>query len=66
MGEPVTPDSAKRAGLTSTSIPVPGIGASVQLNSWFSLTSRTDWMTLDVCFGAAKCDGSAGILIKSE
>lgn len=65
MGEPVLPESAGRAGLTSSSIAVPGLGVSVQLNSWFSLAGRNDWMTMDVCFGAAKCDGTAGILIKS-
>lgn len=66
IGEPVSPESAGRAGLSSSSVAIPGVGVSIQMNSWFSLASRTDWMTLDVVFGAAKCDGSAGIIIKSS
>ena len=65
-GVPVVADSAYRAGLQSSNFTVPGIGLSVQMNSWYSFAARNDWMTLDVVFGAAKNDGTAAVLIKSS
>lgn len=64
-GVPAVPESAGRAGLSSSTFTVPGLEMSVQSNSWFSLNDRIDWMTFDVVFGAAKNDGTAAVLIKS-
>lgn len=64
-GLPALPETANAAGLNVNTFTVPGIGLSVHQCSWFSPSSRTDWMTLDVVFGAAKNDGSAAVLIKS-
>lgn len=64
-GVPAVPESAGRAGLATNTFTVPGIELSVQSNSWFALAGRVDWMTFDVVFGAAKNDGTAGVLIKS-
>jgi ATP-dependent Clp endopeptidase proteolytic subunit ClpP len=64
-GLPLLPESAGRAGLRESTFVVPGIGLSVALCEWFSLSSRTDWATLDLTIGAAVDDASAGVLVKS-
>lgn len=62
---PILPTSIQRAGLQSTSIVLPGIGMAVQFNEWASTSTRLDWFTFDIAFGAAVDDATAGILIKS-
>lgn len=46
-------------------ITVPDLGVSVQLNTWGSLASRAAWFSLDVMFGAALGDNTAGAHVKS-
>lgn len=62
---PILPTSIQRAGLQSTMITLPGIGMAVQFNEWASTSTRLDWFTFDIAFGAAVDDGTAGILIKA-
>ena len=51
--------------LTQTTVTVPGLNVSVILSEWFSNISRTSWWTVDIMFGAALGDATAGFLIKS-
>lgn len=54
-----------RSRLTSqTNLELP-FGLNVQMNSWVDLNTRTDYITLDVMFGAAVADGAAAVLILS-
>ncbi len=46
-------------------ITIPGIGLSVQLNSWFSTKSRSQWASYDIMFGAAAGLSDAAVLIKA-
>lgn len=46
-------------------ITIPGLNLSVQWNYWGSTSSRNDWMSLDVMFGAGVLDPTAGRLITS-
>ena len=49
----------------SRTITLPDLGLSVQLNTWGSLSSRSAWASLDVMFGAALGDNTAGAHVKS-
>lgn len=49
----------------SRTVTIPDLGISVQLNTWGSLSSRSAWFSLDVMFGAALGDNTAGAHIKS-
>lgn len=51
--------------LTRQSIELPGLGIQVAYHVWFALSTRTLWASYDLMLGAAACDTSAGILIKS-
>lgn len=51
--------------LTQSVFTVPEIGISVAVHTWFSLASRTSWMSYDVMFGAEEIDTTAGIIIKA-
>lgn len=44
---------------------LPDLGLTVQLNTWGSLASRSAWASLDVMFGSALGDNTAGAHIKS-
>lgn len=46
-------------------ITLPDLGLVVQLNTWGSLSSRSAWASIDVMFGAALGDNTAGAHIKS-
>jgi hypothetical protein len=46
-------------------ITLPDLGISVQLNTWGSLSSRAAWASLDIMFGAALGDNTAGAHVKS-
>jgi hypothetical protein len=46
-------------------ITLPDLGLSVQLNTWGSLSSRSAWASVDVMFGAALGDNTAGAHVKS-
>jgi len=49
----------------SRTITLPDLGISVQLNTWGSLSSRSAWASLDVMFGAALGDNTAGAHVKT-
>lgn len=49
----------------SRTITLPDLGLSVQLNTWGSLSSRSAWASLDVMFGAALGDNTAGAHVKT-
>jgi hypothetical protein len=54
------------AGLVSRSVTIPGLGLSVQLNTWGSTKTRTQWASFDVMFGASYGgDANAGFIIRS-
>lgn len=65
IGIPATPPVAAGAGLTQSNISIPGLGAVVQMNNWFSTSSRSEWFTLDTVLGAAVLDATAGRILKS-
>jgi ATP-dependent Clp endopeptidase proteolytic subunit ClpP len=65
IGFPATSPNAANAGARESTIIVPGIDIPVLLTDWYANSSRNDWQTLDVVFGAAKADGTAGIILKS-
>lgn len=61
---PVMSESV-RSRLTRQSNLVLPFGLTVQLNEWVDVNTRTDYMSLDVMFGAAVADGAAAVLILS-
>ena len=62
---PILPTNIAAAGLRSSMIVLPGIGMAVQFNEWSSTSTRLDWFTFDIAFGANVDDGTAGILLKA-
>jgi ATP-dependent Clp endopeptidase proteolytic subunit ClpP len=63
-GLPLTPPSGIPGNTLQTgSFKVPSVELSVATNSWFNLSGRTAWMSLDSIFGAAKMDGTAGVAV---
>lgn len=64
-GTPIV-DSAVASMLAGQrSITLPDLGLTVQLNTWGSLSSRAAWASLDVMFGAALGDNTAGAHVKT-
>jgi hypothetical protein len=63
IAPPLLAPGAAAAGLTSTNITAPGIGITVQFNTWFSTDSRTPQMSYDIIFGTTVADGTAGHLV---
>lgn len=54
------------AGLSSRSVTIPGLGLTVQLNTWGSAKTRVQWASFDVMFGASYGgDSNAGFIIRS-
>jgi hypothetical protein len=51
--------------LETAELVLPGLGLPVQMSKWFSLKSRTMWMSLDTMFGAVALDTTAGIFVKA-
>lgn len=64
-GLPLVAPTAAASGLRQGSISIGNTGIVVQTNEWFSNSTRNDWFTFDIIFGAAVDDATAGILIKS-
>lgn len=64
-GLPITPPNVNGAVLQQSTIQIPGVDISVEANTWFALSSRTQWMSYDLMFGAALLDESAGVLLTS-
>ena len=58
------PLASPNRGMTTNSqvISLPGIGISVEQQEWYATSTKTDWANWEVMFGAAKGDGTAGIL----
>lgn len=64
-GLPLVPPTIPGQTLTETSAIVPGVEIAIGSYSWFSLASRTMWMSYDIMFGAQLLDETAGVIIKS-
>lgn len=47
-------------------VTLPGLALSVELQQWYSTSTKTDWANWEVMFGAAKGDPAAGCLLKSQ
>ena len=60
------PLEGKSTTLAQSEYTIPGIELTVQVNSWFSLATRTMWCSFDCMFGAALLDNTAGGLITSQ
>ena len=52
--------------LSTKTYTLPGLGLSIQLNSWYSLKTRTLWSSYDVMFGAGVLDITAAQIIVSS
>lgn len=65
-GVPITGPSAANSSLRSTVVTHPGLGLSIQLNTWYSVSSRQQWCSYDVMYGAGYGqDSNAGFVIAS-
>jgi hypothetical protein len=49
--------------MASVSFTLPGCDVAIQMNSWFSLATRTFFVSWDVIAGFAAADLTAGIII---
>ena len=65
-GLPLSPPSVPGQTLMESTFLVPGLGLSVATYSWFSLSSRTMWVSWDVMLGSQAADTSAGIFLKAS
>jgi hypothetical protein len=65
-GLPLMPPNIPGQTLQESSFTVPGVDISVATYNWFSLGTRTMWMTYDLMFGSALLDESAGVLLTSQ
>jgi len=64
-GIPLVSDAVAQRQYGSRILTLEGLGLSVQLNYWASTATRSDWASIDVMFGAALGDNTAGAHIKS-
>jgi hypothetical protein len=64
-GIPIIGAGAQSLLFDSKEILIPNLGLTVQWNHWGSTTTRADWMSFDVMFGAGVGDTSAGKLMVS-
>ena len=51
--------------VSQDTVTIPGVGLTVQVNSWVSTATRALWLSYDVMFGAAVGNASALTLLKS-
>ncbi len=65
-GLPVSLAAQGAQNITETTFALPGIGLTIAVYSWFSLSSRTLWASYDVMLGAAALDTTAGVFIKAS
>jgi ATP-dependent protease ClpP protease subunit len=65
-GIPLTPPAIAGNTLQESTITVPDVNISIAAYSWFSLATRTYWMSYDLMFGTALLDESAGVLLASQ
>lgn len=64
-GLPLTPPTIPGNTLQESTITVPEVDISIAAYSWFSLSTRTFWMSYDLMFGSSLLDESAGVLLTS-
>jgi hypothetical protein len=64
-GIPMIDDSVASLLAGQRVVELPGLGLSVQINLWGSLSTRSAWASMDVMFGAALGDNTAGAHVKS-
>jgi hypothetical protein len=60
---PIVDAAVARQMLVHSTIQIPDLNIFVQFNVWGSLASRSLRASFDLCFGAAKADGSAAKLV---
>jgi len=65
-GLPLVPPSIPGNTLMESTITVPEVDISIAAYSWFSLSTRTFWMSYDLMFGSQLLDESAGVLLLSS
>jgi hypothetical protein len=65
-GLPLTPPAIPGTTLQESTMTVPEVDISVAAYSWFSLATRTMWMSYDQMFGTALLDETAGVLLTSQ
>src|SRR6266576_2750896 len=65
-GLPLTPPAIPGNTLQESTITVPQVNISIAAYSWFSLATRTYWMSYDLLFGSTLLDESAGVLLTSQ
>lgn len=65
-GLPLASPNRGAAGTIASTLTVPGLELTVELQEWYSNKTKTDWANWEVYFAAAKGDGSAGVLLKSQ
>lgn len=66
-GLPLVNEAGIPGGILSVSTGViPGCDLPIAVYMWFSTASRTYWVSFDTMFGAAKLDGTAGVLITNQ
>lgn len=64
-GLPLIPPNIPGGVFASQVATVPGLEISYQVNTWFSLATRTMWCSFDIMFGATAADATAGIVVAS-
>jgi hypothetical protein len=57
---------ADNGTLLTDTVTVPGLGLTIQMNAWFSLGGRNNWVSYDVMFGATLLDGSQGVILDDD
>lgn len=56
---PTKAPNASQAGLESRIVTLEGLGISVEVSTWFSLPTRSQWASIDLMFGAGLGDNTA-------
>lgn len=64
-GLPLVPPNIPGGVFTTTTFEIPGCGAACALSMWFSLASRTMFVSWDIIAGFAAADLTAGVVIAS-
>ena len=64
-GLPLSPQAASSQVLSVSTETIPDVGLSISTFRWTSLATRTEWLSYELMIGAAKLDGTAGILIQT-
>jgi hypothetical protein len=59
--QPEIPESVQSLLISNSTVTIPGLNLTVSINRWGSLSSRADWMSFDVVFGASVGDTTSGV-----